>query len=354
MSPWSAILLATWFVLVTAFFVVVETSLLTARPERLEDLAQRGAQGRSSGVLVALTAVRAPDRPLATAQLGISAASVLLGWAVAPVLGEPVQELLEALSAPVGWATPIGLVVGLVLVSVLHLVVGESVPRALALAAPERAGAVVLPVHRVVVVALRPVAAVLFATARAMARALGVTAERGDGSHTTEQLAVIVGESAEGGELADTERELLRGVLSFHDVKVADVMAPREELVTVPHVATVAEAEQLVHRSGHSRVLVVDDDQVTGFLHVKDLIALGPQHQPELLPPGLVRVALRVGPEDPLDAVLLRMRRARRHVAVVLSGASTDAPVVGLVTLEDILEVLVGDIRDETDREEPA
>ncbi len=125
-------------------------------------------------------------------------------------------------------------------------------------------------------------------------------------------------------------------------------MAQRTQLVTVPHTVTVAEAETLVHRSGHSRVLVLGEgpDEVVGFLHVKDLIALDAGHRDQFLPPGIVRIALRVRPDEPLDGVLVRMRRARRHVAVVLDAGR----VVGLVTLEDLLESLVGDIRDETDR----
>lgn len=350
MSVWWAVLLAVWFVLANGFFVVVETSLFAARPERLEAMEQREVAGASS----ALAALSAPERPLATSQLGISAVSVLLGWAVAPVLGEPVQELLEVLSVPASVATPVGLVVGLVLVVVVHMVLGEVVPRSVTIAAPERAASYTLPVHRVVVVVLRPAVATLFGVARWLARGLRVTAGGVGRARTADQLALLVGESVAGGELADTERELLTGALSFHGVHVGDVMAPRDELVTVPQLATVAQAEQLVHRSGHSRVLVVDDDDhVTGFLHVKDLISLGPEHQPQLLPPGLVRVALRVAPEDALDTVLLRMRRARRHVAVVTSGPASAPQVVGLVTLEDILEALVGDIRDESDREEP-
>jgi CBS domain containing-hemolysin-like protein len=127
------------------------------------------------------------------------------------------------------------------------------------------------------------------------------------------------------------------------------VMARRDRIVTVPSTSTVAEAERLLNRSGHSRVLVVGrDGRVTGFLHAKDLIALPPERRNGLLPAGLVRVALRVGPQDRLEEVLPRMRRARRHVAVVEEGGE----VLGLVTLEDVLEAIVGDISDESDQEE--
>ena len=134
---------------------------------------------------------------------------------------------------------------------------------------------------------------------------------------------------------------------------VAEVMAPASQLVTVPTTATVARAEELVHRSGHSRVLVVgaSSDDVVGFLHAKDLLRIADEDRDGLLPSGLVRVALRVRAEDRLSDLLPRMRRARRHVAVVSERDDRGVErVVGLVTLEDVLEAIVGDIRDEWDR----
>jgi len=124
-------------------------------------------------------------------------------------------------------------------------------------------------------------------------------------------------------------------------------MAPRQHLVTVPNTATVAQAEELVHQSGHSRVLVLGaaPDQVTGFLHAKDLIAVPSEKRSGLLPPGIVRVALSVKSDDRLEDLMQKMRRTRRHVAVVMDHGH----LLGLVTLEDILEAIVGEISDESD-----
>jgi CBS domain containing-hemolysin-like protein len=347
-SALAIVLFAVWLVLANGFFVAVECSLVRSRVERLEQLQVAGLTGAGTAV----AAVRDPARPLATSQLGISVVSVLLGWAIAPLLGEPVEWVLEQASLPADLAAPAGLVAGLLLVTLVHFVVGEVVPRTVALAAPERTAALLCGVHRVVVVGLRPAVAVLFGAAARLARLLGADAGAPSDARTSAELAELVGESMAGGALDDAERDLLAGAFAFAGVVVGDVMARRDDLVTVPDTATVRGAEALVLHSGHSRVLVVGgDDQVIGFLHVKDLIAL--EGRPDdLLPPGLVRVALRVQPDDGLDAVLLRMRRARRHVAVVIDPRQERDQLVGLVTLEDILEAIVGDIRDESDRAE--
>ncbi len=348
MSALAIVLFAVWLVLANGFFVAVECSLVRSRVERLEQLQVAGLSGAGT----AAAAVRDPARPLATSQLGISVVSILLGWAIAPLLGEPVEWVLEQASLPADLAAPAGLVAGLLLVTLVHFVVGEVVPRTVALAAPERTAALLCGVHRVVVVALRPAVAVLFGAAARLARLLGADAGAPSDARTSAELAELVGESMAGGALDDAERDLLAGAFAFAGVVVGHVMARRDDLVTVPDTATVHRAEALVLHSGHSRVLVVGgDDQVIGFLHVKDLIAL--EGRPDdLLPPGLVRVALRVQPDDGLDAVLLRMRRARRHVAVVIDPQRERDQLVGLVTLEDILEAIVGDIRDESDRAE--
>jgi len=338
--------LAVVLVLANGFFVAVEFSLMAARRGRIEELAEDG----SSGARRALSAMRNLNLQLAASQLGISVVSLLLGWLIEPVVSEGLAELLGRSALPRGVSHAIGIALGLVVVAFVHMVIGEMVPKSLALSAPERVAVLLAPVHRVVVVAVRPAVAVLYWLARLGTRLVGVQPiDELDEAHTAVELAVLVEESRAGGELQRSEHELLVGALGFLDVRVDEVMAPRDELVTVPHTATVAQAEELVHRSGHSRVLVLGDDPdaVTGFLHAKDLISIPVEQRDGFLPAGIVRVALRVAPEDHLEDVLPRMRRARRHVAVVVR----DGAMLGLVTLEDILEAIIGDIRDETDRD---
>lgn len=346
MSPVWILVLSIVLVLANGFFVAVEFSLITARRGRIEEMAEDG----SSGARLALVGMRNLNLQLAASQLGISIVSLLLGWLIEPVVSEGLAELFGRTALPQGASHAIGLALGLVIVAFIHMVIGEMVPKSLAIAAPERTAVVLAPIHRVVVVMVRPAVAVLYWLARIGTRLVGVepTDELAQ-AHTAIELAVMVEESRAGGELEPSEHELLVSALGFLAVQVDEVMSPREQLVTVPHTATVAQAELLVHQSGHSRVLVLGDgpDEITGFLHAKDLIGVPADQRDGFLPPGIVRVALRVGPSDRLEDVLPRMRRARRHVAVVVE----DAHVVGLVTLEDILEAIVGDIRDESDVE---
>ena len=350
MNPFVAFTLALAMILANGFFVAVEFSLMASRRGRIEELAENG----SSGARRALVAMRNLNLQLAASQLGISIVSLLLGWLIEPVVSEGLENLFGRTALPEGASRVIGLVLGLVIVAFVHMVIGEMVPKSLALAAPEKVAVALTPIHRIVVVMVRPAVGALYWLARLGTRLVGVepTDELAQ-AHTAIELAVMVEESRAGGELAPTEHELLVGALGFLSVQVDEVMAPREQLVTVPHTATVAQAEELVHHSGHSRVLVLGDDpdEVTGFLHAKDLIGVPASHRDGFLPPGIVRVALRVGPQDHLEDVLPRMRRARRHVAVVVESAAVDPQqrILGLVTLEDILEAIVGDIRDETD-----
>lgn len=333
------------------FFVAMEFALLAARRSRIEDAVEEGRLGAVS----ALAGMRSLNVQLAACQLGITVASLVLGWIVEPVLGHAVETLFGHTALPKGAAAVIGLVIALTIMSFVHMVAGEMVPKSVALAKPEATLMLLAPANRALTTVMRPVVWVLNGLGVLGARLLGVepTDELAQ-AHTPEELGVMLDQAAAGGHLGAGEAGLLSGALGFLRVQVHEVMTPASALVTVPATATVAEAEALLVRSGHSRVLVTDGDNVIGFLHVKDLLAHEEMAPGDLLPPGLVRVALRVDPDEALPDVLLKMRRARRHVAVVsgdtVVSGHPEAPIGGLVTMEDILEAIVGDITDESDR----
>ncbi len=335
-----------------AFFVGVEFGLLASRRQRIELWADEGRLGAAA----ALRQMRTLNLQLAACQLGITVMSLLLGWLIEPAVGDVLEGWIGAGPLPHGVGTAIGVALGLTIVAFFHMVLGEMVPKSVALTAPERTAVVLAPVQAAFVFVARPAVVVLDALSRWGTRLLRVEpADELAQAHTAAELGAMLEESRASGELEATEHVLLAGALGFLDRRVSEVMAPADQLVTVPTTATVARAEELVHRSGHSRVLVVGSgpDDVAGFLHAKDLLRLPAAQRGGLLPPGLVRVALRVRPDDRLADLLPRMRRARRHVAVVSEPDERGVRrVVGLVTLEDILEAIVGDIRDETDRDE--
>lgn len=350
MSWFAVIAIGFALIVGNAFFVAVEFSILAARRGRIEQWAEDGRFGAAT----ALGQMRSLNLQLATCQLGITVMSLLLGWLVEPAIHTVLEGWLHRTSLPSATSTVIGFVVALTVVALLHMVLGEMVPKSLALTAPERSVVLVAPLQAAVTFVVWPVVWVLDRLSRWGTTMLRVqTTDELTQAHTPGELALMMQESVDSGEIGVTEHELLAGALGFLDRRVDEVMAPAEQLVTVPTTATVAQAEELVHRSGHSRVLVVgaSSDDVVGFLHAKDLLRLPADDRDGLLPPGLVRVALRVRPDDRLGDLLPRMRRARRHVAVVSDGDAAGAGrVVGLVTLEDVLEAIVGDIRDESDR----
>jgi len=343
------VLIGLLLVAANGFFVAVEFALLTARKVRVEAMA---AEGRF-GAKAALAGMRTLNLQLAASQLGITVMSLLLGWLVEPVVGGALEHVLGMTPLSERAANGLGLALALTMVALVHMVLGEMVPKSVALAEPERTVTALAPIHRLVATAVSPVVKVLYGTARAGTRLLGVdpTDELVE-AHTPQELAVILQASHSSGELSAEELERLSGAMVFGARTAAQVMTPAHKLVVVPHGATVAETEELMLQSGHSRILVqAPDGDVTGFLHVKDLIGLNPDHRDEPLPVGLVREASRVDAEAPLDEVLADVQRVRRHLAVVEHRPPGGRPtMVGLVTVEDLVEEIFGEIIDETDR----
>lgn len=348
MQSLTVTLVALILIVLNAFFVGVEFALMAVRRARIEQMAEDGVVGARS-VLHALDSINVQ---LAASQLGISIVSLLIGWLVEPIISSAMITFLGGLPVPTYVVRSVGLIIGLGIVAFIHMVLGEMVPRTIALARPHRTARLLVPVHLLFVTVTGPAVRALHWMGRVGTRLVGVEPiDELAPSHTASELAVMVDEAHASGQIDLNDHDLLAGAFAFLGVTVAQVMARAENLVTIPHDATVGEAEHLMYASGHSRVLVMGTrpDQVIGFLHAKDLINLTDTDRGELLPPGLIRVALRVGPDEAIDDVMLKMRRARRHVAVVMDHRN----VVGLVTLEDLIESIVGDIRDESDHAEP-
>jgi magnesium and cobalt exporter, CNNM family len=278
-------------------------------------------------------------------------ASLGLGAVAEPALADLIESAVEALGfdLPDGLVHGIGFALALAIVVFLHMVLGEMVPKGLALAAPERTLLVLSGPNRVYVTVFRPVIRALNALANAGVRALGVEPrDELATAHTPEELARLLAESREEGILGDTAHELMAGALRFGGRDVGSVLVPRDSVVALDRAATVAEAERLVVESGVSRLLVLGDDgrAVIGFVHAKDLLTVPPAARARPIPLARIRRVLVLDEAMPLDRALVEIRRARTHVAAVLDP---ERRFVGLVTLEDVLESVVGDIIDESD-----
>jgi CBS domain containing-hemolysin-like protein len=332
-------------VVANAFFVGAEFSLISARRDRLEALAE---QGRSSAV----TAIRAGEQlPLmfAGAQLGITVSSILLGRLGEPAVANLLRPLFDLLGISDALLPTVSFAVALAIVVTLHVLFGEMVPKNIAIAGPEKAAMLLIPAYLVYVRAVRPIITFYNRCTYATLRALRVQPrDELDVTVSTVELSEMIAESVSEGLLDREEHTRLTRALQIRTRVVADVAVPLAEIRAVRVAAagsgpTVEAVERALAKTGYSRFPVVDvDDRLIGFLHIKDVLSLGDDPQATV---DLTRVRpLPEVPESmPLAEALSRMRRSNSHLALVIGQ---DGAVVAMVALEDLVEDLVGTVRD--------
>jgi CBS domain containing-hemolysin-like protein len=330
---------------VNGFFVAAEFSLIAARKSQLEVQ----ADGGDSRAAAAIRSIGELSFMLSASQLGVTLCSLLLGYLAEPSLAHLLKGPFESAGLADTAAHSVAFAIALAVVVFLHLVVGEMVPKYLAMSAPDRAAVLLAVPMRAFATLFRPLVRLLTVTARGLLGLLGLE-QRDELSEarTGDELADLLAVSRREGFLEEVEHRLMTGALRFPVREVASVMVPRREVVGVPSSATTEEVERVAVDSGHSRIVVHghDLDEVLGFVHAKDLLAVPVDERARPLPGPLIRRMLVVPTNRTLQQLLLAMRRARIHVALVVDGEGRTA---GLVALEDVLESLVGDIRDEHD-----
>jgi CBS domain containing-hemolysin-like protein len=342
-NPWLLLLTAALLV-ANGFFVAMEFALIASRRTKLESLAEEG----DLRARLALEATGALSLQLAGAQLGITMASLGLGAVAEPTLAHGLETVFGVL--PAGVRTTFAFVIALAIVVFLHMVIGEMVPKNAAIADPEKMMLRLSIPNRIYVAIFRPLIVALNGIANFGTRLFGVEPrDEVEAAHTAGEIATMLAASREEGLIEETAHDLLSGALGFGHRRLREVMLPLEQVVKVPQTATVAEAERVVVDSGHSRLVVTghDPSDIIGFVHAKDLLTVPADARNRSLPLSRIRRVLVLESDRPLDEVLVAMRRARTHVAVVID---VDRTPVGLATLEDVLEDLVGDITDESDR----
>jgi CBS domain containing-hemolysin-like protein len=339
---------AVLLLLANAFFVAVEFAFVATRTARLEPLADAGdARARA-----AVASMRDLSFSLSASQLGVTLASLGLGYVAEPTVAKIIEAPLRWGHLPHGLLHVVALVVGLTIVVFFHTVIGEMVPKNLAIAEPDRTALLLALPMRAFAVAFRPVVRMLNVLTSLGLRILGVEQRNELVSLATgDELAGMLTASKEEGLLDEVEHRLMTGALGFPQRTVASVMVPRERVEAVRAGTPVAAVESVAARNGHSRLPVYgrDLDEILGYVHAKDLLALPPGARQRPLPRTAIRRMLTVPTDRTLMDLLLLMRRTRLHVAVVLDGSGR---LAGIATLEDVLESLVGDIRDEHDRAE--
>jgi CBS domain containing-hemolysin-like protein len=326
-------------------FVAIEFALIAARRSRIEALAAEG----DIRAVAALRSIRELSFMLSAAQLGITIASLVLGYVAEPALGGLLEGPLHAIGLSEGGSHTAAYVIALSIVVFLHMVVGEMVPKNIALAEPDRTALLLARPMQAFTTLFRPVVTALNESANALLRLLHIepTDELSEG-RTGEEIADMLAISRREGLIEEVEHRLMTGALRFPVREVASVMVPIDRIVRVPSTATAAEVEQAALDSGHSRIVVHDpvSGGALGFVHAKDLLGVATEERERPVPRRLVRRMLVVRTDQSLYQLLLAMRRARIHLAIAVDGAERTA---GMVSLEDVLESLVGDIRDEHD-----
>ena len=340
-----ALFAAVGLLLLNAFFVGAEFAVISARRSQIEPMADAGSR-RARTTLWALEHL---SLMLACAQLGITVASLGLGAVAEPAVAHLLEGPFAAARLPENVLHPVAFALALAVVVYLHVVIGEMVPKNLAIAGPERAALVLAPPLVAVARVLSPLIKVLDAVTRLLLRLLRVEPkEELASAFTAEEVHSIVTESRREGLLDEEEHGLLTGALELAARPAAEVMVPAASLVTVAPAATPEEVERLVARNGFSRFPVRDDaGELAGYLHVKDLLFADDEAYTRPVPPRRVRGLVSVPADEDVEDVLVAMQRAGAHLARVVDPAGS---TVGVVFLEDVLEELVGEVRDATQR----
>ncbi|MFE0633504.1 hemolysin family protein, partial [Streptomyces sp. NPDC058864] len=321
--------------LTNAFFVGGEFALISVRRSQIEPRAQ-GGDKRARTVLWGLEHLSAL---LATAQLGITVSSLVLGAVAEPAIAHLLEPGFEAAHVPHALVHPISFVIALAAATYLHMLVGEMVPKNIALAAPERSALLLGPALVAVTRALRPVVFGVNAFANALLRLLRVEPKNEVAAvFTDDELARLVQDSSAAGLLDATGGERLRDALELGSRPVGEILVPARRMVTVGERVTPDELERTAAASGYSRLPVTGaDGGVLGFLHIKDTLGAAERDRP--FPRSAFHPVIRLRPTTPLDDTLTALRAAGTHLAAVTGD---DGTLLGYVTMEDVLEELVG------------
>lgn len=340
-------------VLLNGLYVAAEFSLIGVRPSRIDQLAEEGA-GKARQVKEILDSPNKQDGYIATAQLGITIASLGLGMYGEPAVAhfiEPYLERLVGTEPTPAIVHTIASVLALGTLTYLHIVIGEMVPKSLALAAAERTVMTIFQPMRLSQTVLSWPVRILNNIGWLLLRVLRIPPAQGHARlHSQEELELIVAESAEGGLLLEDEEEMILNIFDFSDRQVGQVMTPRRKVQAIPHELPLSEIISTLATSHYSRFPVYKDDldHVIGILHLKDILHFSLRGDRPFDIDLLLRPVPAVPEFLPVEQLLAAFKRDRLHIAIVLDEFGGMA---GIVTLEDLVEEIVGEVLDEFDYE---
>jgi CBS domain containing-hemolysin-like protein len=341
MSDAAALALAVLLLFGNAFFVGAEFAMISARRSQIEPRAEAGSRMAK----LALKSMENISLVIGVNQLGITVCSLVLGAVAEPAVAHRVEPVLHALQLPDTLLHPIAFAISLAIVVYLHVVLGEMIPKNIALAGPERSALVLAPVIWAFVTVLRPVIVVINAVADGVLRLFGVRLQdEVSSTFTREEVAALVEESRGQGLLEADEYDRLAGALGFTEKTVTTVLMRPETLTTVLRGSTPADVEALCAATGFSRFPVATaDGELLGYLHIKDALEPDERLRQQPIDDKWIRPFAPVTTEDLLHDALESLQRRGAHMARVVDASGE---TLGLATLEDLIEELVGEIRD--------
>jgi CBS domain containing-hemolysin-like protein len=348
-SLWLRLLAVLVLVAANAFFVAAEFALVAARRTRIEAMIRKGDRR----AVVVRKALQSLDRYISGTQLGITVASLGLGWIGKPALAGTIERLFAGLPSPLDAVAThsVAVAMAFAIITFLHIVLGELAPKALALLHPEQTSRWVAPPLIIFTIATNPFIWLLNGTANGILRLFGARPPtEHERVHSPEEIMMLVEQTRKTGSLGAQDARMIEGVFEFSEKNARDVMTPRTKMVALPATLSLADAADRVAAAGRSRYPVYREslDDIVGTVHAKDILRAlrGPEHGDRTLE-AILRPPLFVPGTREVEDVLADMKRQKVHLAIVLDEYGGTA---GLVTMEDLLEEIVGQIYDEYDR----
>ncbi|QMU97779.1 HlyC/CorC family transporter [Microbacterium esteraromaticum] len=330
----------------TGLFVASEFALVNLDRAELEARQARG----ESRLSLTIRALKITSTHLSSAQLGITLTTLLTGYTMEPAISKLLAPLLEAWGVPDAAATPISVTVAMLIATFLSMILGELVPKNFALALPRATAKLVIPFQTVFTAVFKPAIVVLNGSANGVLRSMGIEPkEELSGSRSAEELSSLVRRSASQGVLEKDTATLLDRSLNFARLTADDIMTPRPSMHAIAVGNSADDVIRLARRTGHSRFPVYDDDldDITGVVHVKAAVSVPREKRAEVPVGALSTEPLRVPETVHLDVLVAELRSKGYQLAVVVDEYGGTA---GIVTLEDLIEEIVGEVSDEHDR----
>lgn len=339
--------LVLFLVLLNGYFVASEFALVAVRKTRIEELAKKG----NSTAKTLQGALDHLDNYISATQLGITLASLALGWVGEPAIAHAIEPLLSFIPHEAAFLTAhtISVIIAFTIITFLHIVLGELAPKSVALQRAEKISLLIITPLIIFTRVFKPFIWLLNGAGQLVLKLFGVDAPSGHQLvHSEEEIRMLLSQSAIGGAIPSKEVEMVYNVFQLGDTEIQNVMVSRRDMLAFNIVTPLKDIVSRIEKHPHSRFPVYESsiDNIIGFIHVKDVyreLLKGEENQ-KLAKLNIIRTILTVPEQKKIDAVLQDMRKKRIHIAVVTDEFGGTA---GLVTLEDLMESLVGEIEDE-------